>query len=78
MAISIFWLSKCMRVYLQLVHSKIPLNESMVGTLLGFQGISGTSHIKLQSTVVGCLKILEIQNPWGKIRIRSGLRFENF
>ena len=27
---------------------------------------------------LGCPKILEIQNPWGKVMERSGLRFENF
>ena len=27
---------------------------------------------------VGCPKFLEIQNPWGKIMERSGLRFEHF
>ena len=27
---------------------------------------------------VGCPKFLEIRNPWGKVMVRSGLRFENF
>ena len=27
---------------------------------------------------VGCPKFLEIQNPWGKVMERSGLRFEHF
>ena len=27
---------------------------------------------------VGCPKLLEIQNPWGKVMERSGLRFEHF
>ena len=27
---------------------------------------------------VGCLKFLEIWNPWGKIMQKSGLRFEDF
>ena len=27
---------------------------------------------------VGCPKILEIRNPWGKVMKRSGLRFEHF
>ena len=27
---------------------------------------------------VGCLIFLEIQNPWGKVMERSGLRFEHF
>ena len=27
---------------------------------------------------VGCPIFLEIQNPWGKVMERSGLRFENF
>ena len=27
---------------------------------------------------VGCPKLLEIRNPWGKVMERSGLRFEIF
>ena len=27
---------------------------------------------------VGCPKILEIRNPWGKVMERSGLTFEHF
>ena len=27
---------------------------------------------------VGCPKLLEIRNPWGKVMERSGLRFEHF
>ena len=27
---------------------------------------------------VGCPKILELQNPWGKVLERSGLRIEHF
>ena len=30
---------------------KFTLNESLVETLLGFKGVSGTAHLKLNSTV---------------------------
>ena len=29
-------------------------------------------------TEVGCPKVLEIQNPWGKLMERSGLRLDHF
>ena len=42
---------------------KFTLNESLVETLLGFQGVSGTAHLKLNSTVA------EHSQPLVKVKI---------